>query len=39
MIGAGSIITMNVPPYTIIAGNPAKIIGKIDTKMNVIKLK
>jgi virginiamycin A acetyltransferase len=26
MIGAGSVVTKNVPPYAIVAGNPAKII-------------
>ena len=26
IIGAGSIVTKNIPPYTIAAGNPAKII-------------
>lgn len=26
VIGAGSIVTKNVPPYAIVAGNPAKII-------------
>jgi len=28
IIGAGSIVAVNVPPYTIVAGNPAKIINK-----------
>lgn len=28
IIGAGSIVTKDVAPYTIVAGNPAKIIGK-----------
>ncbi|WP_080905243.1 CatB-related O-acetyltransferase [Parabacteroides sp. Marseille-P3160] len=27
IIGAGSVVTKNVVPYTIVAGNPAKIIG------------
>lgn len=30
IIGAGAVIAKNVPPYSIIAGNPAMIIGKRD---------
>jgi len=29
MVGAGSVVTHNVPPSTIVAGNPAKIIRKM----------
>lgn len=29
MVGAGSVVTKDVPPYTLIQGNPAKIIRKL----------
>ena len=29
IVGAGSVVTKDIPPYTIVAGNPAKIIRKI----------
>lgn len=32
MIGAGSVVTKNVAPYTLVYGNPAKVAGKIDDK-------
>lgn len=34
VIGAGSIVTKDVPPFTIVAGAPAKEIGKRKGKMN-----
>jgi acetyltransferase-like isoleucine patch superfamily enzyme len=30
MIGAGSVVTKDVPPYAIVVGNPASVIGYVD---------
>ncbi|TVM18443.1 N-acetyltransferase [Oceanidesulfovibrio indonesiensis] len=30
MVGAGSVVTGDVPPYALVAGNPARIIGAVD---------
>ena len=32
IVGSGSVVTQNIPPYTIVAGNPAKIIRRIDNE-------
>lgn len=34
IIGAGSIVTRNIPPYSIAVGNPAKIIKQYDFESN-----
>ena len=30
IIAAGAVVTKNVPPYTVVAGNPAKVIRKLN---------
>ncbi len=37
MVAAGAVVTKNVPEYVLVAGNPAKVIGKVDERGNVIK--
>ncbi|KAJ4400432.1 hypothetical protein N0V91_008686 [Didymella pomorum] len=34
VVGAGSVVTKNVPDFTVVAGNPARAIRKIETQMD-----
>jgi acetyltransferase-like isoleucine patch superfamily enzyme len=33
-VGAGSVVTKDVPPRTIVAGNPAKVLRRLDGPSN-----
>jgi UDP-2-acetamido-3-amino-2,3-dideoxy-glucuronate N-acetyltransferase len=39
MVGAGAVVTKSVPPYAIVAGSPARIIGYVETNTALAKLK
>jgi UDP-2-acetamido-3-amino-2,3-dideoxy-glucuronate N-acetyltransferase len=34
MVASGSVVTKDVPPYTLVMGNPAKVVSKIDKAGN-----
>jgi acetyltransferase-like isoleucine patch superfamily enzyme len=36
MVGAGSVVTRSVPPNAIVAGNPAKIVGYVDSQEAIV---
>lgn len=36
LVGAGSVVTKDVPDYAIVVGNPAQVVGKVDQKGNKI---
>ena len=36
MVAAGAVVTKDVPDYALVAGIPAKMIGKVDEKGNIV---
>ena len=32
IIGSGTVVTKDVPPYSMVVGNPGKIVGKVDKR-------
>ena len=39
MVGAGSVVTKNIEPFTLVYGNPARIVGKVDKNGLIINKK
>ena len=37
LIGSGSVVTKNVPDFSLVVGNPARVIGLVDKKGNQVK--
>jgi len=37
MIGSGAVVTKDIPPYSLVIGNPGVIIGKVDKKGQLVK--
>ena len=36
MVAAGAVVTKDVPPYTLVKGNPAHVAGKVDERGNIL---
>jgi UDP-2-acetamido-3-amino-2,3-dideoxy-glucuronate N-acetyltransferase len=36
LVGAGSVVTKSVPAFSLVMGNPARVVGKVDKNGNVI---
>tara|TARA_Y100000816_G_scaffold131951_1_gene93134 strand:- start:19 stop:537 length:519 start_codon:yes stop_codon:yes gene_type:complete len=37
MIGSGAVVTKDIPPYSLVIGNPGVIIGKVDKRGQLVK--
>ena len=39
MVAAGAVVTKDVPDYALVAGVPAKVIGRVDERGNILQEK
>lgn len=37
LVGAGSVVASDIPPYALAYGNPARVVGEVDKQANIIK--
>lgn len=36
LIGAGTVVTKNIPPFSLVVGNPGKIVGRVNKKGEIV---
>ena len=37
LIGSGAVVTKNIPPFSLVVGNPGRVIGMVNKKGEIVK--